>query len=1220
MSRWRARLFGSFSLARDGTDLDVPSTISKSLLTFLLASDAPVHRDVAIDRLWPDQSPTEARNTLSQAIWKFKNAVGADTASELLDVGHSWISLRPDSEPSVDVLEFDRLVRAAMKSGTARSDQRKSLETAVDLYRGDFALGLFEPWVLPQQRFYRNQMSEALEQLSIVTAADGDFVGSLATLRRLAEITPQRESVHQRIMKTLHLLGRRNEALEYFDELAIQYQTEYQRELSVSTRSLFRLIESSEVRDHPVRSDRVYVGRSSELEHVLKVVQASFATRGELVFVEGETGIGRSTFLEQLESELYWRECRVLRRACDETFAGSYATVVAVIRELLDGATVLRVESMVPAVWIAAAGRLIPELVSYLPTNMKRLPPIEDETSRTRESLIRVLVALLSDHPRALILDDIDKVDLDTAAMLSELIERLILSGCAVIVSYSSDALHVRPGVIEALSAADRVVGSETITLPRFQLHESEEFIQQAAYAGLSISMGKQLHEQSGGVPLYLALLVQGQMDDEEQERIPASLSAAVASRIRAIDSRDLEVAEVLAVADRGLTQPELSAVMGGRSLADSLERLARGGHIWAEDGCFKIDLEVTRDEILAALSIEAFEEWHRRMAVWMADSNYPELAPFVYHAAHGGLLEAAAVGYMLLAEESLSLHAPAAAARHFELAIAAGESGGLGRSELLAAVSRYVEVLASINESPDRTDLATLLQDLADSDAERLEALRLTAELFRVQDRFEEAVSACASGLALATTPDDRGAFGLLRGRIRRLQGDAVIGAAEVEDILAIEGISQRLRVQLLTIFGMLLLSTARTDELERIVSEGLNLTNDDILRADLLNVRALRDLEAGNIGESINQQLAVYELAVKVGYQHRMAVSQWNLSISYLNLDRLADAIASAETAMSIGRKIGSVYLETMAGLAMASALYETVGNDQQLDDLVRIARIFGRRHGVVSAETWAAELEALLLYDKGQKSEAQRAIDHAVERNRELDLKWGVLNALLSRSLIAIESGNAGAALLDLDEAERFRQELRSSNHLGPITAMRALALARIGNHRAAREAAAAGMAADMTWYSRHRSYLLLAEAFSECGDRARQAQAIEHAYDQLNRRVVNLPVGLRERAFRTNTAERIVESWMLTEVRHQEVTIRNQVDHPIAVEWTLSRPDDADVADLRERRRHRMRRMVNQARAAGISSPPIKQLARVFRVSETTVRRDLDTLRSRQPGSF
>ncbi|NND12585.1 MAG: DeoR family transcriptional regulator, partial [Acidimicrobiia bacterium] len=43
--------------------------------------------------------------------------------------------------------------------------------------------------------------------------------------------------------------------------------------------------------------------------------------------------------------------------------------------------------------------------------------------------------------------------------------------------------------------------------------------------------------------------------------------------------------------------------------------------------------------------------------------------------------------------------------------------------------------------------------------------------------------------------------------------------------------------------------------------------------------------------------------------------------------------------------------------------------------------------------------------------------------------------------------------------------------------------------------------------------------------------------------------------------------------------------------------------------------RIQRMVAQARAAGVVSPPIKELAAIFRVSETTVRRDLDTLRSR-----
>ncbi len=1219
MARWRARLFGSFSLARSGVTLDIPPAISKSLVAYLLVTDAPVHRDVVVDRLWPHQDPTDARNTLSQAIWKFKKVVGAEIAQELLDVSHDWLSIRSEADVFVDVNEFDGLLRTALRSETTHQVKRQQLEKAVGLYEGDFALGLFEPWVTPRQRFYRNQVSEALDSLWVLQAADGDFVQSLATLRRLAQLVPQRESVHRHIMKSLHLLGRRAEAIEYFDEVAAMYRSEYSRDLSLEMRSLFRAIESSAQRHPPPKDDASFIGRSSELERVVKLVMGSLASRGELIFVEGEPGIGRTAFVGKVASELYWRECRVVSRTCDDARAGSYATMVALIRDLLDGSSALRIESMVPPIWVKAAARLIPELSRHLGLDSTTLPSVENETQRTRESLTKVLVALLSRRPGALILDDIHRVDPDTGEMLEEVIERVAMAGCTVIVSYSSDALEVRPGVIDSLSAVDRTIGSETVTIPRFERHESAEFIRTVGNIALAPNTEARLHDQSGGVPLYLGLLLRavGPVLESGEIRVgtvPTSLSSAIALRLSGISQKDRELMEVLAVADRGLREEELSQIIG-EPVEGGLARLVRGGHLSESEGMFEVDLELARDGIISSLEPTRLRSLHRMIAAWIVDQNPATLAEFAHHAEHGGLHRAAALAYFQLGEEFLSLNAPAAATRHFELAIDAGQSGGLDRGALWAAVRRYINVLSSINEPPGRSDLADVVRDLASSDAERLEALRLTAELFMVEDRFVEAAAACAEGLELTTSPSERGAFGLLLARIRRLQGDALVGAEEIEEILALDGLPAPLRVQLLTSFGMLLLSTSRTDELEHTVAEGLDLVDDDMMRADLLNVRALRELEAGNIAESILRQSEVYDLAARVGYQHRMAVSQWNLSISHLNLDQVAEAITAAEIAAELGRDIGSVYVETMAGLALASALYETVGGDQQIDDLVRVARTFGRRNRVTSAETWAAELEALLAHDKGHAAEARKMINHAVERNRELDLKWGVLNALLSRALMALDAGFNEAALADIDEASQYREQLKSKHHRGPIRAMRALALSRLGDGEAARDAARAALAEPMTWYSRHRSYLLVVDALGELGDDEGQADAIELAHEHLNHRAERLPQGLRERAFRTGVAERIVEAWLVSKPRISNIRLRNHMGEMVAVEWTLSRPDDALVGDLRARRRHRMQRMVAQARAAGVVSPPIKELASMFRVSETTVRRDLDTLRSR-----
>src|SRR5690348_2157223 len=67
-----------------------------------------------------------------------------------------------------------------------------------------------------------------------------------------------------------------------------------------------------------------------------------------------------------------------------------------------------------------------------------------------------------------------------------------------------------------------------------------------------------------------------------------------------------------------------------------------------------------------------------------------------------------------------------------------------------------------------------------------------------------------------------------------------------------------------------------------------------------------------------------------------------------------------------------------------------------------------------------------------------------------------------------------------------------------------------------------------------------------------------------------------------------------------------------DELVDVTWTIEAPDDVMVADVAERRRQQILRLLDEASAQG-AAPTVDDLADAVGSSRSTVRRDLATLR-------
>src|SRR4051794_22358243 len=188
----RVSLLGGFAASVDG--VEVPDSVwrlkkARELVKLLaLASGNRLHREVAMDVLWPELGPSAAANNLNQAVHVARRALGADTIALRDEV----LSLAAH----VDVELLERAAADARRLGTATA-----YGAALALYRGELLPeNRYDDWAAERRETLAELAAELADEAStfdgssrfVLPAEASSFVGrrrELAELEALLERT-----------------------------------------------------------------------------------------------------------------------------------------------------------------------------------------------------------------------------------------------------------------------------------------------------------------------------------------------------------------------------------------------------------------------------------------------------------------------------------------------------------------------------------------------------------------------------------------------------------------------------------------------------------------------------------------------------------------------------------------------------------------------------------------------------------------------------------------------------------------------------------------------------------------------------------------------------------------------------------------------------------------------------------------------------------------------
>ena len=195
---------------------------ARSLVKLLALSPGHrLHREQAMELLWPGLDPHSASNNLHQVLHAARRALeppvkaGGDASSGYLVLRDEQIALCPDPALWVDVDAFEGAAIGARHAG-----EPQAFKAAIDLYTGE---------LLPEDRYEawseerRTQLQELYLSLLVELAAlherRGDYEAAIEALGRAVAGEPMREEAHAGLMRLYALSGRRREALGQYERL-----------------------------------------------------------------------------------------------------------------------------------------------------------------------------------------------------------------------------------------------------------------------------------------------------------------------------------------------------------------------------------------------------------------------------------------------------------------------------------------------------------------------------------------------------------------------------------------------------------------------------------------------------------------------------------------------------------------------------------------------------------------------------------------------------------------------------------------------------------------------------------------------------------------------------------------------------------------------------------------------------------------------------------------
>lgn len=636
-SRLSIRLLGAVEVRIAGVPVDIGGTQPRAIVAHLaLDAGRIVPVDRLITRLWDDDPPRTPLGTLQSYVSRLRRILepvreAGSPPSVLVSEAPGYLLAVPRTQ--VDVHRFADLADEA-RSRLAANDPARALsaaDSALQLWLGEPLAGIgpdqqVGPIALPFVELHAATIEDRFDAL----LALGRHGEAVPALHAAIEESPLRERRWGLLATALYRSGRQADALRAIADVRSRLLDELGLDVSPELRTLERRILDHDPalgRDTvsaagagsvtaptpPAAADsgdrlesgraRRVVGRQREWGELVAALDRAEHGAAQLVLLEGEAGIGKSTLLDALADHATGRGWRRATGRCVEAgLAPSLWPALEIVRDLVgeagpppDAATNPLVQLVVHDVRPAA------------PTSVELVTSFVD------------LLDALGSEPLLVTLDDVHWADRATLDVLGVAAQRLGARPVVVVAAFRPPNQVPGSLLAETLGRLRRLPRLTSMTVSPLAVDEVAELMSQTAGATPDDELAEQVHTRAGGNPLFVVELARlaGERGVAGATSIPDAIRDVVRERLARLPDRataELEIAAVLG--ERFQLQTVIAA--SDRSADDCLDALdaAIVTRILVPDGSeYRFAHALVRDAVLADLSPVRRQRLHAAIA-----------------------------------------------------------------------------------------------------------------------------------------------------------------------------------------------------------------------------------------------------------------------------------------------------------------------------------------------------------------------------------------------------------------------------------------------------------------------------------------------------------------------------------------------------------------------------------------------------------------------------
>jgi len=797
-----------------------------------------------------------------------------------------------------------------------------------------------------------------------------------------------------------------------------------------------------------------FVDREAELADLQALWEQAKSDEGQLVLISGESGVGKTRLVTELEVQAELEGARVVWGQCIESGGSAYHPWREVLRvvvryvEDVDEPTMLRagpvLATLLPELW----GR---EYMGALE------PPADLEPQaaqrRLNDTIVQVLQAAAESRPTVVVVENAHWADEATLELLRFLARLPGQKGLLVCITYRDDE-------VEADHLLETLAGEQVrrIRVNRLSPEVTTELVcSMLGLEELPALLTERIQQTTRGNAFFVqemirSLAAEGEVlrrtvggwqvnrDALEEARLPEGIQQTVGRRLNQLSEEGRLVLNWAAVVGMVFWEGGVAAagqVVWQRVRVALREGLEQGLVVVRDETSFAGEREyLFPNPTVWEVSYESIPEeerqtYHARVAAWLMARSDEEVGEHLGlisdHLERAGEAEQAVVYLKRVGEQAAAQFANAEAVAYFSRALALTPVDDLAGCYALLLAREKVYDMQGAREAQheDLAALKKLAEALGDRRRQAEVALR-RANCAGVTGDYPGAIAAAQEAVHLAQATQDmsqEAAAYMQWGETLWRQGEYEASRLRLEQALPLSRAAGVRGVEADSLRVLGLISWQQVDHAgaRDYFEQALQIYREIGNRryeAGTLNNLALVALERGNPAEARGYYEPALRIFREIGERRGEALVLGNLGVVFDQQGNYAQARTYYEQSLSSRREIDDRSGECQA-LANLGLLFHNLGDDETAwergQEALHIAQEIGDRRW----EAFARTNQGYVLMVKGRFAEAVESFQQALSARRELGEHSLATESLAGLASVSLAQSNPTLALNYVEE---------------------------------------------------------------------------------------------------------------------------------------------------------------------------------------------------------